>query len=104
MTYSADPDQLASSETDLDLYYLKRQGISGFSRTRVKGVDSKERICSVKSVSSFTCCSCPTQKHYKTFIINQSYKEINIRNFFRNAIKQAKKFIHKFPINLSTDQ
>ena len=39
---SADPDQLASSEanlkkpTYLDLHCLKRQGISRFSRTRVK--------------------------------------------------------------------
>ena len=35
MSNSADPDQLASS-TDLDLHCLQRQGISGFSRTRVK--------------------------------------------------------------------
>ena len=31
MTNIADPDQLAS-----DLHFLQRQGISGFSRTRVK--------------------------------------------------------------------
>ena len=37
MTNSADPDQLTSSEpTDLDLHCWQRQGISGFSRTRVK--------------------------------------------------------------------
>ena len=42
MTDSADRDQLASEEangskpTDLDLHCLQRQGISGFSRTRVK--------------------------------------------------------------------
>ena len=37
MANSADSDQLASSEaTDLDLHCLQRQGISGFSRTRVK--------------------------------------------------------------------
>ena len=37
MTNSADPDQLASEKpTDLDLYCLKRQVKSGFSRTRVK--------------------------------------------------------------------
>ena len=36
MTNSADPDQLASKPTDLDLHCLQRQGISGFSRTRVK--------------------------------------------------------------------
>ena len=34
MANSADPDQLASSEADL--HCLQRQGISGFSRTRVK--------------------------------------------------------------------
>ena len=33
MANSADPDQLA---TDLDLHCLQRQGISGFSRTRVE--------------------------------------------------------------------
>ena len=38
MANSADPDQLASKKpTDLDLHCLQRQGISGFSRTRVKG-------------------------------------------------------------------
>ena len=37
MANSADPDQLASSEaTDLDLHCLQMQGISGFSRLRVK--------------------------------------------------------------------
>ena len=35
MANSADPDQLASS-TDLDLHCSQMQGISGFSRTRVK--------------------------------------------------------------------
>ena len=35
MTNSADPDQLA---TDLDLHCLQRQGISGFSRTRVNNL------------------------------------------------------------------
>ena len=34
MTNSADPDQL-KKPTDLDLHCLQRQGISGFSRTRV---------------------------------------------------------------------
>ena len=34
MTNSVDPDQLASS--GLDLHCLQRQGISRFSRTRVK--------------------------------------------------------------------
>ena len=35
MANSADPDQLP---TDLDLHCLQRQGISGFSRTRVKSL------------------------------------------------------------------
>ena len=35
MVNSADPDQLAEKPTDLDLYCLQMQGISGFSRTRV---------------------------------------------------------------------
>ena len=35
MTNSADPDQLASEPTDLDLHCLQRQCISWFSRTRV---------------------------------------------------------------------
>ena len=34
MANSADPDQLAKP-TDLDLHCLQRQGISGFSRTRI---------------------------------------------------------------------
>ena len=34
MANSADPDQLASP-TEQDLHCLQRQGISGFSRTRV---------------------------------------------------------------------
>ena len=34
MANSADPDQVASNE--LDLHCLQRQGIFGFSRTRVK--------------------------------------------------------------------
>ena len=36
MANSADPGQMAS---DLDLHCLQRQGISGFSRTRVKFAD-----------------------------------------------------------------
>ena len=36
MANSVDPDQLGSSEAiDLDLHYLQKQDISGFSRTRV---------------------------------------------------------------------
>ena len=44
MANNADPDQLASS-TDVDLHCLQRQGISGFSRTRVvydTGIPVKE--------------------------------------------------------------
>ena len=37
MANSADPDQLASEEaTDLDLHWLQKQSISGFSMTWVK--------------------------------------------------------------------
>ena len=37
MANSTDPDQLLLQKpTDLGLHCLKRQGISGFSRTRVK--------------------------------------------------------------------
>ena len=40
MANSADPDQLFFQKpTDLDLHLLQRQGISGFSRTRVKFCD-----------------------------------------------------------------
>ena len=39
MANSADPDQLASEKpTDLDLHCLQRQGISRFSRTKVKSM------------------------------------------------------------------
>ena len=31
---------LFQKPTDLDLYSLQRQGVSGFSRTRVKGIDT----------------------------------------------------------------
>ena len=37
MVNSVDPDQL--EPTDLDLHCLQRQGISGFSRTRVKNAN-----------------------------------------------------------------
>ena len=44
MANSADPDQVASQKpTDLDLHCLQMQGISGFSRTRVKSL-SEERV------------------------------------------------------------
>ena len=50
MTNSADPDQLAS----LDLHCLQRQGISGFSRTRVKSIylQYSGRYASANSVES----------------------------------------------------
>ena len=41
MANSADPDQLASW-TDLDLHCFQKQGISGFSRTRVN-MDNENR-------------------------------------------------------------
>ena len=41
MTNSADPDQ---KPTDLDLHCLQRQGISRFSRTRVKIISYKELL------------------------------------------------------------
>ena len=48
MANSADPDQLASQKpTDLDLHCLQRQGISGFSRTRVKQ-DKTERFLALE--------------------------------------------------------
>ena len=36
LTNSVDPDQLVSSDSVQILHCLQRQGISGFSRTRVK--------------------------------------------------------------------
>ena len=46
MANSADSDQLASQKpTDLDLHCLHRQGISGFSRTRVKASEYTSLIC-----------------------------------------------------------
>ena len=50
MVNSVDPDQLASLRsklTDLDLYGLQMQGISGFSRTKVK---SKDHFCLMQSI------------------------------------------------------
>ena len=53
MTNSADPDQLASLKlTDLDLYCLQRQGISGFSRIKVK------IECAFRTVIHVTFNSC----------------------------------------------
>ena len=48
MANSADPDQLASS----DLHCLQRQGISGFSRTRV---NSQFPYCDKKLTCMFFC-------------------------------------------------
>ena len=38
MANSADPESWLLQPTDLDLHCLQRQGISGFSRTRVNAV------------------------------------------------------------------
>ena len=67
MANSADPDQLASSEpTDLDLCCLKRQGMSGFSRTRVyTSVDilgEKRKKTHIRYASAFLC------RYYITYI------------------------------------
>ena len=44
MTYSADPDSwLLQKPADLDLHCLQRQGISGFSRTRVNILPKTKR-------------------------------------------------------------
>ena len=58
MANSADPAQLASS-TDLDLHCLQKQGISRFSRTRVKHLKGTE--CDVDIFQCFfttqiECC------------------------------------------------
>ena len=55
MANSVDPDKLASSwllqkptlkkPTDLDLYCLQKQGISGFSRMRVNILDTVTPQC-----------------------------------------------------------
>ena len=47
MANSADPDQLSSKPTDLGLHCLQRQGIIGFSRTRVKPVFFTGHYCVV---------------------------------------------------------
>ena len=44
MANSADPDQLALKPTDLDLHFLQRQGISRFSRTRIKLYQDDRRV------------------------------------------------------------
>ena len=57
MTNSADPDQLASKPTDLDLHCLQSQGISGFSRTRVKAcVHLHEPACQVCIIKFHLLC------------------------------------------------
>ena len=53
MTNSADPiSWLPQKPTDLDLHCLQWQGISGFSRTRIKGQYFRFSIISFESV----CC------------------------------------------------
>ena len=37
MSNIVDPDRLLKKPTDLDLHYLQKQGISGFSRTWIRG-------------------------------------------------------------------
>ena len=71
MVNSADPDQLAS--TDLDLHCLQKQGISGFSRTRVKmNIDCMKRKCASvvvrKTVNKIVL-------HKRTAYIRGLYKE-----------------------------
>ena len=45
MAHSADPDELASLEANiLALHCLQRQGISGFSRTRIKSGQEKRQL------------------------------------------------------------
>ena len=62
MANSADPDQLPSSEaTDLDLHYLQKQGISGFSRTGVKSNflrKKKKNSCGILSFNVFIVGYC----------------------------------------------
>ena len=53
MAKSADPDQLASKPTDLDLHCLPRQGLSRLSRTRVKRHPSKDRNVSERQEDVF---------------------------------------------------
>ena len=62
MANSADPDQLAFQKpTDLDLHCLQRQGISGFSRTKVK-VRVWVSLC--RNICIF---SSPVQKYRKSY-------------------------------------
>ena len=64
MANSVDSDQLASLEpTDLDLHCLQKQGISGFSRTRVKGKEpgnttSYKVACAPSEVSDQPAHTC----------------------------------------------
>ena len=53
MENSADPDQLASS-TDLDLHCLQRQGISGFSMTRINYLPYNVHVLNLKESYSTT--------------------------------------------------
>ena len=48
MANSVDPDQLAY----LDLHCLQMQGISGFSRTRVKNMENLPGVCSPVNTES----------------------------------------------------
>ena len=56
MTNSAELDQLASKPPNLNLHCLQRQGISGFSRTKVKS-DRTQQLLVNKS-------KCPEGQEY----------------------------------------
>ena len=58
MANSIDPDQLALKPTDLDLHCLQRQGISRFSRTRVK-------ISVALQASKLVTCHCSNKTRYE---------------------------------------
>ena len=68
---SADPDQLASN---LDLYCLQSQGISGFSRTRVKALqtNSHNYARSFKTAASGTPHNISSQIHMLWVLIRST--------------------------------
>ena len=56
MANSVDPDQLAS-KTDLDLHCLQRQGISGFSITKINPALSWENESFFHHCADYVCIS-----------------------------------------------
>ena len=62
MENNADPDQLASS-TDLDLHRLQRQGISGFSMTRVNIICPLWDMDRIKRQNAFEHAKCANSNH-----------------------------------------